>query len=133
RRRYSAVAAEVERLLAAAERGQQAQRLTFQQVVALSAEWYREALAEAEPSPAPVEDYELLVDLASAAAYSERERAAFVNRHLDVDGILAARGMIVDAATRRLLDERLFSDLFQLWRTLQRRASGDYGVDLHLA
>src|SRR5438067_13176247 len=69
RRRYSVVAAEVDRLLAAAERGQQAQRLSYQQVVALSGSWYRERLAELEPNPGPADDYELLIDLASEAAY----------------------------------------------------------------
>jgi integrase len=133
RRRYAAVAAEVERLLAAAERGQQAQRLTFQQVVALSADWYRTALAEAEPNPAPADEYELLIDLASDAAYSgERERSSFLNRHLDVGELLTARGLVIDAPSRRMLEERLFSDLFQLWRTLLRRAQGNYSRDPHL-
>src|SRR5690349_18825621 len=57
RRLYPAVAAEVERQLAAAERGATPVKLTFQQVVALSGEWYRASLAEQEADPWPAENY----------------------------------------------------------------------------
>lgn len=129
KRRWPAVAEQVEREIALAERQALPTRLTLQQIVALSGEWYRAALAKQEADPATVEEYDLLIDQAAEAHERGRIRE-YVKPTLDP--LLAETGLVPDATSCRDLENRLFWDMIQLWNTLKRRSLGDYTPDPHL-
>jgi integrase len=129
KRLYPSVAERVEREIALAEGRVLPAHLTLQQVVALSGDWYRAALAKQEPDPASEEEYGLRLDMAQDA--SERGRVEhFVKTELD--RLLSEKGLVIDGTSRRALAERLFWDMVTLWNTLIRRSRGDYSPDPHL-
>jgi hypothetical protein len=132
KRLYPAAAEEAERELAIAEGRLRPIRLTLQQIVALSGEWYRATLAEQERDPYPADEYDSLLEFASDAGESGRV-VEFIKRHVDVGALVAAKGLVVDTGSMRELCNRLFWDAVQLWNTLKRRAEGDYSPDPHLA
>ena len=134
RRPFLMIADEVERQLARAaaiaDGSVHPVRLTLQQIVALSGQWYQETLAEAEPNPEPVEEYHLMLDMAEDA-HDRRRVVEFVKPYLE--DLLASKGLAIDEQSRRQLAERMFWDAVALWNTLSRRAQGDYSPDPRVA
>jgi integrase len=128
--RYPGAAAEADRLLLQAADGQV--RLSHQQVIALAGLWYvRELKAhEAEPGDAEVHDtnlYHLELAMDDGAGIRRGEVAKIIAE--DVDSILQQEGLLIDAASRADLEERIFWNKVALLNTFKRFADGDYRPD----
>lgn len=132
--KYPDAAATADALLSRAAGGPA--RLTQQQVTALCGVWYGRALAALEGDPGDAEHVDGMLD-ALSDAYSDGEgmRRGTVAKTVasDVDELLASERLQVDAATRASLEERLFWLKVELYRTLKRRADGDYSPDPKLS
>ena len=128
--KYPDAAAQADALLARAAGG--AARLTHQQIVALSGLWYGRELAAHEDTPGNEEDLTATIDwLGDVYDDGEGFRRGAVSKAVrhEVDALLASEQIQVAADTRAALEERVFWLMVELYRTLLRRAKGDYTPD----
>ena len=153
--RYPEAAAQAGLLLQRAEGG--AIRLTYKQILALAAEWYKRQLAAREDEPGNPAELEIMADVlidkyyenctpeyaeclyddprqAEDFEFDQKYRSAdFLNEvRGDVESILQEEGLVVDRQSFMLLSERVYDHTIRLLQALRRRALGDYSPDKFL-
>ncbi len=129
--KYPEAAAQADTILARAAGG--AVHLTQQQIVALGGVWYGRELAAREADPGDLETIEEtlwhlgdIYDNGDGFRLGGRVREAVAG---EVNHFLAAEKLQVDDETRAAIEERIFFLMIELYRTLKRRAAGDYAPD----
>ena len=122
--RYPETAAEVEAKLAQAAGGPA--HLTHRQIVALAGRWYRRKLDEYDANPADPLGWEVWADELREAYHEDRIAPAI---RPQVDELLKAEGLVLDARSREGLDEAVLVNAIQLTDKLIARSQGDYSLD----
>lgn len=139
KRLYPDAARQIDGKLAAAERmlaldGGPPIMLTHKDAVALAGEWYRTESArhEAEPGDAiawSVKRDELIID-GKQGDWGDIAAAGWRNKIApEVDELLLAKGLRIDAASRERLEEQLGQRKIQLCKIMMARADGNYTAD----
>lgn len=100
-------------------------RLTHQQIIALSGEWYRRKLASHEADPGDADDWRIRLDQLEQAEFTGKvdELAAPY-----VDELLTGEGLRVDDDTRFKLTHQMFRRAIDLCNDMIARAEGNYAV-----
>lgn len=115
--------------------------LTHKEIVALAGHWYAATVRKFEADPGDINGWEAalfqLEPADEAAAYAAHLRGEQYDGPpkiipalvADLEALLEAEGLVVDAVTRSAILERMHDLYGGLARLMMRRAEGDYGID----
>lgn len=112
-------------------------RLSRREVAMYAGQWYREQVERFSDDPGDPNGWDAVLDnMVPDEAYALPENVEFEGSWVrqasvvnDIDELLSAQGLVLEAASREALIEEAHDRLRDLCRLMIRRARGDYGTD----